>query len=93
MTLGYPWHYSNENSTPFIAPHRGMKQHLPNGNVLIVDADGGRIFEVTSRKTLVWEYGCPMKSGEPNGFPIVTSAWRYCQSELKFLGGISPRPQ
>ena len=54
----YPWCYSQENSSPFFAHARGMKQHLPNGNILVVDPDHGRIFEVTRGKQVVWEFGC-----------------------------------
>lgn len=91
-THGYPWSYSNENSVAFITPHRGMKQHLLNGNVLIVDADGGRLFEVNSAKELVWEYGCPSKDEEPAAHAVVTGALRYSPSQLRFLGDIPVRP-
>ena len=91
ITHGYPWSYSNENSTEFIAAHRGMKQSLPNGNVLIVDADGGRMVEVNSDKSLVWEFGCPAEGDVPNSHPIITGALRYPRSELNFIEGIPVR--
>ena len=92
ITQSYPWSYSNENSTMFTSAHRGMKQHLPNGNVLIVDADGGRLFEVNSAKSLVWEFGCRAESTISEAHPIITGAMRYPRSELKFLEGIPFRP-
>jgi hypothetical protein len=92
LSHAYPWSYSNENSTSFIAAHRGMKQHLPNGNVLIVDSDGGRLFEVSSEKSLVWEFGCPsVDSEEPNARPVVTGAFRYPHSQVRFLESIPVR--
>ena len=91
VTQGYPWSYSNENSIMFAARHRGTKQRLPNCNVLIVDPDAGRIFEVTAAKALAWEYGCPVQSDIPDAHAIVTGAWRYSSAELKFLDGIRPR--
>ena len=50
LTQAIPWAYANENSTPFSAIFRGMKQRLPNGNTLIVDPDNRRLFEVTPRQ-------------------------------------------
>jgi hypothetical protein len=92
VTHAYPWTYTNENSFAFVAAHRGMKQHLPNGNVLIVDPDGGRLFEVNSAKSPVWEFGCSADDDEEsNSRPIVTGAFRYPRSELKFLEGIPVR--
>jgi hypothetical protein len=92
VTYGYPWVYANEDSTAFVASHRGMKQRLPNGNILIVDPDGGRLFEVTSAKSLVWEYGCAAKGDVQDAHAIVTSALRYPSTELKFLTGVPVRP-
>ena len=37
-------------------------QKLPNGNVLIREADGRRIFEVTPEKEIVWEFVTETKS-------------------------------
>lgn len=91
-TSEYSWSYSNENSTVFFTPHRGMKQHLPNGNVLIVDADGGRLFEVNSAKDLVWEFGCSAGNDFPKAHAILTGAHRYSRSELNFLNGTPVRP-
>jgi hypothetical protein len=72
-----------------------MKQHLPNGNVLIVDPDGGRLFEVTPAKSLVWEFGCPAEGFEENSdrkpHAIVTGALRYSPKDLKFLEGTPVR--
>ena len=87
----YPWSYSYENSASFIAPVRGMKQHLANGNVLFIDPMGGRILEVTQSKQLVWEYGCPAEPGEKGGenkpHAILTGAARYSADQLGFLKG------
>ncbi len=79
-----PWAYANEDSAPFRALYRGVKQRLANGNTLIVDPDNGRLFEVTAAKELVWEVHCP---------PHVTSARRYRPQDLAFLpAGTRPRP-
>jgi hypothetical protein len=75
-TQAFPWVYANENTTPFSALFRGMKQRLPNGNTLIVDPDHGRLLEVTRGKALVWE--CFLS-------PNITGAKRYRADELTFL--------
>ena len=44
-------------------------QRLPNGNTLICEGDGGRIFEVTPELETVWEYIAPyMWYGMVSGF-------------------------
>jgi hypothetical protein len=78
VSQALPWCYASEQSTPFTALFRGMKQELPKGNVLIIDPDGGRIFEVTAGKEMVWEMTCPRS---------VTGVHRYSADELTFLKG------
>lgn len=84
VTQALPWCYASERSAPFSALFRGMKQGLANGNVQIVDPDGGRIFEVTADKEMVWEIVCPRS---------ITGARRYPAGALTFLkGAIRARP-
>jgi hypothetical protein len=99
LTQAISWAYLNENSRPFGAAFRGMKQRLPNGNTLIVDPQNRRIFEVTSDKEIVWECYCPLPQFPgvpPDQQPkdlAVTGARRYRADELPFLGGQArPRP-
>jgi hypothetical protein len=90
LTQAIPWAYANENSRPFSAFLRGVKQRLPNGNTLIVDPDHGRLFEVTPGKEVVWESICPLQ-GVPDDKHLVrhavTGARRYGAGELTFLPG------
>ena len=51
------WKY--ENGEKFFSKFRGSVQRLPNGNTLICEADGRRIFEVTMEGEIVWEYTIP----------------------------------
>jgi hypothetical protein len=37
---------------------------LPNGNVLIVETDGGRALEVTPAGELVWQFQSPYRAGK-----------------------------
>ncbi len=92
LTQAIPWCYANENSRPFSAAMRGMKQRLPNGNTLIVDPNNQRIFEVTRNKEVVWESrcpSCPIPQGQRPRASVITSARRYLPEELTFLKGVA----
>jgi hypothetical protein len=78
QTQAVTWIYQNENSDPFRAASRGMKQRLPNGNTLLTDPDHWLLLEVTPTKDLVWKACCG---------GIVTGARRYGPDELTFLKG------
>jgi hypothetical protein len=43
----------------FFSPTSGLEQALPNGNVLITSTRGGRVFEVTRRGEIAWEWTPP----------------------------------
>lgn len=43
----------------FFSGSRGSQQRLPNGNTLIDESNEGRIFEVTPKGKIVWEYITP----------------------------------
>jgi hypothetical protein len=58
-------------------------QRLPNGNTLVCEGMTGRIFEITTRQTLVWEYvnafpgpEHPGSPGESRSYPVY-GAFRY----------------
>jgi hypothetical protein len=93
---GYPWSYSYEDSEAFTALVRGMKQQLPNGDILIVDPKAGRIFEVTRGRERVWEFNCsvddsPVELGMSN--LALTGVHRYAPGQLSFLkGSMHARP-
>jgi Arylsulfotransferase (ASST) len=48
--------YSGSSERPFYTQQMGKHQWLPNGNILIVETEKGRAFEVDSEGALVWEY-------------------------------------
>jgi hypothetical protein len=50
-------------SMTFFTRLLGAVSQLPNGNLLIVESEGGRLFEVSSDRTLVWEYLSPHRGG------------------------------
>jgi hypothetical protein len=72
---------------------RASQQRLPNGNTLITEETGGRIFEVTPDREIVWEFVNPVRAeGRAEGggdmIPIVSWAQRIDPASLDpgFLG-------
>jgi hypothetical protein len=80
MSQGFPWRYPGVKGTPFFSEIRGMSQRLPNGNTLIVNSDGGEVFEVTPDREVVWSCSC--------GHVELYRARRYIPEQLPFLSGV-----
>lgn len=67
ITLKIVWQYTPKeagfiiplNSSRFYSPFISSAQRLPNGNTLITEGGGGRLFEVTRDHEIVWEYISP----------------------------------
>lgn len=53
------WEYKAPVMTDFFSPACSGAQRLPNGNTLICSTMQARIFEVTAKGEIVWEYICP----------------------------------
>lgn len=80
------WQYSGSDDAPFYSSWRGRQQKLPNGNVLITESSGGRVFEVTPDKRIVWEYVNPVRGGSSDAYiPWLTGGQRFTREELPFL--------
>ncbi|MFV0438224.1 MAG: aryl-sulfate sulfotransferase [Desulfopila sp.] len=66
ITYEIVWEYSYYKANPekmlghmgyrFFSPFVSYAQRLPNGNTLITEGDGNRVFEVTAGYEMVWEY-------------------------------------
>lgn len=52
--------------TPFFSEACGSVARMPNRNTLITESNGGRAFEVTPDKQIVWEFLNPHRSGSKN---------------------------
>jgi hypothetical protein len=53
------WSYAGSEREPFYTDARGKQQPLPNGNVLVTEAQAGRVFEVARGPEggrIVWEW-------------------------------------
>ena len=72
VTLELVWSYSNAR---FFSTNISSAQRLPNGNTLITAGAGGRVFEVTPKGEIVWEYMFPLFSGA-NASNAVYRAYR-----------------
>jgi hypothetical protein len=72
VTLELVWSYSNAR---FFSTNISSAQRLPNGNTLITAGAGGRMFEVTPKGEIVWEYMFPLFSGA-NASNAVYRAYR-----------------
>jgi Arylsulfotransferase (ASST) len=79
------WSYQGSEEEPFYTPIRGMQQQLPNGNVLVVEAQRGRVFEVTREapSRIVWEYVNLIQDGYAG---LVTGAERIAPEQAAFVG-------
>jgi len=47
------WSYT---APDFFSTVAGTQQVLPNGNLLITSSEGGRVFEITPKKEIVWQW-------------------------------------
>ncbi|KAL5348491.1 hypothetical protein ACLOAV_006974 [Pseudogymnoascus australis] len=89
------WQYRDPSQwNAFFTPFMGSAQRLANGNTLICESAFGRIFEVTLKGVLVWEYIVPhfaeykdditrgIFPGESNA---LFRAYRYSEEEVPWL--------
>lgn len=73
ITVTYP----KGNSDIFYTEIMGTHQYLPNRNLLITESREGRVFEVTERGEIVWEY---VNRFDEDEVGLVEGAQRYDRS-------------
>lgn len=87
VTRGIRWEYSGTEEEPFFSSIQGKHEELPNGNVMVVEPEGGRIFEVDRDSgEIVWEYVNLMKPGYVGR---ITQAIPFRREDLPFLDNVS----
>jgi hypothetical protein len=89
------WNYEDEHRERFFSPVCGGSQRLPNGNTMITDTVGGRVFEVTPDGELVWEFYTPLPGDEhlSTSRPTIYRMERVTNyASFPWLKGISPVP-
>jgi hypothetical protein len=86
VTTGIEWRYAGSIEQPFFSEARGAQERLPNGNTLITETAGGRLFEVSQDGRIVWEFMNPVRAKHPESgeaiVPIVSWAQRYAPQTL-----------
>jgi len=91
LTQEVVWQYAGDEDATFRSRVRARQQRLPNGNTLVTESEGGRLFEVTPGKEIVWEYLNPHRAGK-NGELIawLTGGKRFDVNDLPFLAQAAP---
>lgn len=80
-TQAITWEYDGSKDHFFYSDIRSDQERLPNGNTLITESSGGRLFEVTPKGDIVWEFYNPIRRDDPEKpgtklVPIVSQAER-----------------
>lgn len=81
------WSYEGTERAPFQSDKRGALQVLPNGNVLVTESHGARLFEVSPDSGVVWNYWNPFRRMH-NGISYAATLCggvRYTREDLDFL--------
>jgi hypothetical protein len=80
------WEYTGTDSEPLYSKRSGGAQFLPNGNLLIVESDRGRVIEVRPDQRVVWEYRSPYRVGVGRDrVAAIPSMQRVAASEVGWL--------
>ncbi|MDH5755340.1 MAG: arylsulfotransferase family protein [Nitrospinota bacterium] len=89
MSIVWEWH--GQEDRPLHSQLRGFKQILPNGNLLVTEADSGRLLEVTRDKEIVWEYINPERktSNGRMSIAVLSGARRFTPDQLPFLDEVA----
>ncbi|MGB8841675.1 MAG: arylsulfotransferase family protein [Aliidongia sp.] len=80
--------YSGGAAHPFSSSVHGTKQLLPNGNLLITETMGGRVFEVTDEGAVVWQYAVAPITGSRFA-PEIWGGRRIDPADYPFLADIA----
>ncbi|HET7314305.1 arylsulfotransferase family protein [Salinisphaera sp.] len=77
------WEYEGSKAHPFSNLLRGAVVTLPNGDRLVTESDGGRLFEVAPNGDIVWEFYNPIRGGDHDQYiPVVSSGQRIKPKQL-----------
>ena len=63
FSLQILWEYTDDD---FFSYSQGYVQMLPNGNLFVTESEKGHVFEITSRKEMVWEWWHPEMYKDPS---------------------------
>lgn len=74
--------FAGRDTEPFFTGILGKHQYLDNGNLLITEGEKGRVFEVTAKGDIVWEY---VNTYDSDHTAWVEQGHRYSYEYLQFL--------
>src|SRR5690606_19238891 len=82
------WQYTADPDIQFLSGHISGADRLRNGNVLVCEGASGRLFEVTAKKEIVWEWVNPFTTRGPQGNLMnwVFRAFRYAPEHPALAG-------
>ncbi len=79
------WQFQGTRKRPFYTSIQGKLEILQNGNILAVESEGGRVFEIEKgTKTIVWEYINLIEEGVVGR---ITQAIPLSEDQVGFLTG------
>lgn len=64
------WEYKADPPRDFYSPSRGSNERLGNGNTFIAESDSGRLFEVTPKGRIAWEFLNPDRNKRGGHIPL-----------------------
>lgn len=85
------WSYQGSDAAPFYTSSGGTQHYLPNGNVMVVETQSGRVFEVApgdGSNRIVWEF---VNLQEPGFAGSISGAERVDGAPLSFLNAACPQ--
>jgi outer membrane protein assembly factor BamB len=82
------WQYTADPDIQFLSAHISGADRLAGGNVLVCEGATGRLFEVTAKKEIVWEWTSPFSHRGPQGNLMnwVFRAYRYSPEHPALTG-------
>jgi len=86
------WSFEGSRAFPFYTSAQGKQQLLTNGNILVTDPEGGRVFEVAPAhgNEIVWEYVNKLNREDDGVLGRVTQANRFDFDGSEFLNKPCP---
>lgn len=87
VTQAIVWEYRGSPDRKFYTSRSGNVSLLPNGNLLVVESQSGRVFELTRDKKVVWEFINGVNDKE---LGEVSTAQRISPKEATFVGQPCP---
>ena len=80
------WIYEGSPPVSFFSSYISGADRLPNGNTLICEGAHGRLFEVTHRGEIVWEYVNPFFAPDRSGRNLSNATFRVHRYGPEFPG-------